>query len=134
MKILLYGLNYAPEPVGIGKYTGELAQWFSAQGHQIRVITAPPYFPAWRVSSGFRNVYSIDTYEGMKVYRCPLWVPRRPRGMTRLLHLASFALSSFGPLLAFHGKRIGRIAAEAKLGGNDICANALRHKILIKGE
>ena len=42
--------------------------------------------------------------------------------------------SGFGPLLAFHGKRIGRIAAEAKFGGNDICANALRHKILVKGE
>jgi colanic acid biosynthesis glycosyl transferase WcaI len=25
MKILLYGLNFAPELIGIGKYTGELA-------------------------------------------------------------------------------------------------------------
>lgn len=24
MKILLYGINFAPEPTGIGKYTGEL--------------------------------------------------------------------------------------------------------------
>lgn len=100
MKILLYGLNYAPEPVGIGKYSGELAQWFAAQGHQVRVVTAPPYFPAWRVSSGFCNGYSIDTHEGVKIYRCPIWVPRRPRGLTRLLHLASFALSSLGPLFA----------------------------------
>ena len=27
MKILLYGLNHAPEMVGIGRYSGELAQW-----------------------------------------------------------------------------------------------------------
>jgi colanic acid biosynthesis glycosyl transferase WcaI len=27
MKILLYGLNFAPELIGIGKYTGELAAW-----------------------------------------------------------------------------------------------------------
>ena len=66
MKILLYGLNYAPEPVGIGKYSGELAQWLAAEGHQIRVITAPPYFPGWRVLPGFRNRYSIEEDEGVK--------------------------------------------------------------------
>ena len=99
MKILFYGLNYAPEPVGIGKYSGELARWLSAQGHQIRVITAPPYFPAWHISPGFRNRFSIDDDDGVKIYRCPIWVPRRLRGITRLLHLASFALSSLGPLL-----------------------------------
>ena len=27
MKILLYGLNCAPELTGIGKYTGEMAAW-----------------------------------------------------------------------------------------------------------
>ena len=32
--------------------------------------------------------------------RAPLWVPSRPSGFTRLLHLASFAISSFVPLLA----------------------------------
>lgn len=34
------------------------------------------------------------------VLRCPLWVPPRPSGLTRLLHLGSFALSSVVPLLA----------------------------------
>lgn len=46
MKVLLYGLNYAPEPVGIGKYSGELVAWLAARGHRVRVITAPPYFPS----------------------------------------------------------------------------------------
>ena len=27
MKLLLYGINFAPEMTGIGKYTGEMAQW-----------------------------------------------------------------------------------------------------------
>jgi hypothetical protein len=30
MKILLYGINFAPELTGIGKYTGELAAWRAA--------------------------------------------------------------------------------------------------------
>ena len=100
MKILIYGLNYAPEPVGIGKYSGELGPWLAARGHHVRVITAPPYFPGWRVSAPHRNGYCLKHREGVRVRRCPLWVPRRPSGLTRLLHLASFALSSLGPLLA----------------------------------
>ncbi|MDC3008753.1 WcaI family glycosyltransferase [bacterium] len=100
MRILIYGLNYAPEPVGIGKYTGELGPWLAARGHSVRVITAPPYFPGWRVSVSHRNCYNLNQCEDVRVRRCPLWVPRRPSGLTRLLHLASFALSSLGPLLA----------------------------------
>jgi colanic acid biosynthesis glycosyl transferase WcaI len=30
MKILLYGINFAPVLTGIGKYTGELAAWLAA--------------------------------------------------------------------------------------------------------
>ncbi|MBN2701505.1 MAG: hypothetical protein JXR29_08650 [Methylothermaceae bacterium] len=48
MKILMVGLNFAPELTGIGKYTGELAEWLADRGHAVRVVTAPPYYPAWR--------------------------------------------------------------------------------------
>ena len=64
------------------------------------MITAPPYFAGWLVSAPHRNRYSLEQREGVRVRRCPLWVPRRPSGLTRLLHLVSFALSSLGPLLA----------------------------------
>ena len=100
MNILLYGLNFAPEPVGIGKYSGEWALWLAARGHSVHVVTAPPYFPQWRVDSNYRNTYTVDEFQGVWVSRCPLWVPRSPSGITRLFHLVSFALSSFGPLLA----------------------------------
>jgi len=48
MRILVYGLNYAPELTGIGKFTGEMCSYLAAQGHEVRVITAPPYYPAGR--------------------------------------------------------------------------------------
>src|SRR5262245_26901199 len=38
--------------------------------------------------------YMSETLAGAKVYRCPLWVPHRPGGLTRLMHLLSFALTS----------------------------------------
>lgn len=91
LRILIYGLNFWPEPVGIGKYTGELAIWLAAQGHEVRVITAPPYFPDWKIG---KNRYWNETVDQVRVTRCPLWVPRRPSGLTRLVHLASFAMSS----------------------------------------
>jgi colanic acid biosynthesis glycosyl transferase WcaI len=103
MRILVYGLNYAPEPVGIGRYSGELAPWLAARGHEVRVICAPPYFPEWRVGLGREaglNRWWLEQRHGVRVRRCPLWVPRRPSGLTRLLHLASFALSSLPPLLS----------------------------------
>jgi len=101
MKILLYGINFAPELTGIGKYTGELAAWLVARGHEVRVVTAPPYYPAWAVSPGYSGrAYQTEQWQGVTVLRCPLWVPRQPGGAKRLLHLASFALSSLPVLLA----------------------------------
>jgi len=54
MRILLYSANFAPEPVGIGKYSGEMANWLIANGHEVRVVAAPPYYPNWRVDAGYR--------------------------------------------------------------------------------
>ena len=101
MNLLFFGINFIPELTGIGKYTGEMAAWFSAQGHDVRVITAPPYYPAWQVGEGYSvSQYRTETWNGVRVYRCPLWVPRQPGGLKRLLHLASFAASSLPVLLA----------------------------------
>jgi colanic acid biosynthesis glycosyl transferase WcaI len=96
VRILIYGINFSPELTGIGKYSGELAAWLSARGHEVRVVTAPPYYPDWRVGAGYAGWrYRREDMAGaVRVFRCPLWVPARPSGLKRLLHLASFALSS----------------------------------------
>ncbi len=100
MKILIYGVNYAPELTGIGKYTGEMAEWLVAQGHEVRVVTAPPYYPEWKVSNEYASVfYRREQVNGVRVYRCPLYVPAKPSGMKRIIHLASFALSSLPIML-----------------------------------
>jgi colanic acid biosynthesis glycosyl transferase WcaI len=100
MKILLYGINFAPELTGIGKYTGEMAAWLAAQGHEVRVVTAPPYYPAWAVSPGYSGrAWRTEVWQGVTVWRCPLWVPHQPGGLKRLLHLASFALTSLPVML-----------------------------------
>ena len=95
MKIIIYGINYAPEEVGIGKYTTELAEWLSSRGNEIKVITACSYYPNWSVK---KNKYFQERINYVDVQRCPLWVPKKPSGIKRLIHLASFVLTSL-PIL-----------------------------------
>ncbi len=103
MRILLYAINHAPEVVGVGKYMGEMAAWLAAEGHEVRVITAPPYYPAWRVAEGYGAWrYGRERRDGALVYRCPLYVPRQPSALRRLIHLASFALASL-PVALWQG-------------------------------
>jgi colanic acid biosynthesis glycosyl transferase WcaI len=100
LRILIYGLNYSPELTGIGKYTGEMAAWLAQRGHEVRVVTAPPYYPAWRIREDYRGKsYHVERVDGGPlVYRTPLYVPQRPTGIKRIVHLVSFVLGSF-PLM-----------------------------------
>ncbi len=100
MRILVYSINYAPELTGIGKFTAEMCDWFAAQGHEIRVVTTPPYYPDWKVRDGYSAwMWRGETIKGVRVTRCPLWVPAKPSGLKRAIHLMSFALSSLPAML-----------------------------------
>jgi colanic acid biosynthesis glycosyl transferase WcaI len=101
MKILLYSVNFAPEPVGIGKYSGEMAAWLVAQGHEVRVVCAPPYYPDWKLDDAYEpGHYYREQWQDVLVFRAPLWVPKQPGGLKRIFHLASFALSSLPVMLS----------------------------------
>jgi colanic acid biosynthesis glycosyl transferase WcaI len=101
MKILLYSVNFAPEPVGIGKYSGEMAAWLVAQGHEVRVVCAPPYYPEWKLNSAYRaGRYYQEQWQDVKVFRAPLWIPKQPGGLTRIVHLLSFAVTSLPVMLS----------------------------------
>jgi colanic acid biosynthesis glycosyl transferase WcaI len=77
-----------------------MTEWLAAHNVAIRVVTAPPYYPAWSVSSGYSGKrYSKESLAGAEVYRCPIWVPRYPRAIKRILHLLSFAASSLPVVL-----------------------------------
>jgi colanic acid biosynthesis glycosyl transferase WcaI len=92
VRILIHGINFSPELTGIGKYSGEMADWLAEHGHEVRVVTAPPYYPQWRVAEGYANWWSknlgqedglvqVAGYKAqgeggcLDVYRCPLWIP-----------------------------------------------------------
>ena len=100
MKILIYSANFSPESVGIGKYSGEMAAWLALNGHEVRVVAAPPYYPAWQLGAGYAwPPYRCEQWQGVEVWRAPLWVPRFPGGCKRVLHLLTFAVSSLPVML-----------------------------------
>jgi colanic acid biosynthesis glycosyl transferase WcaI len=100
MKILIYSANFAPDPVGIGKYSGEMAAWLVSQGHQVRVVAAPPYYPAWTLDQAYVwPPYRREQWQGVDVWRAPIWVPKAPGGLVRVVHLLSFAVSSLPIML-----------------------------------
>lgn len=100
MRLLVVGLNYAPEKVGIAVYTTGLAEALQALGHEVRVVAGQPYYPAWRILAGHHGwSWSCRTENGVKVLRVPHYIPARPTGARRLLHHASFALSALLPAL-----------------------------------
>jgi colanic acid biosynthesis glycosyl transferase WcaI len=95
LRILVYGLNFAPEPTGVGHYTGDMCAWLAGNGHEIAVVTSCPYYPHWRRDPAYhRWLWTRERCHGAAVTRCPLWVPRAPTAAKRIAHLLSFALTS----------------------------------------
>ena len=101
MKILIYGINFSPELTGIGKYTGEMSAFLAANHHEVRVVTAPPYYPEWKIHNKYSGLrYTSEVVDGAKVYRVPIYVPKKLSFISRVLHLMSFSLSSLPIVLA----------------------------------
>jgi colanic acid biosynthesis glycosyl transferase WcaI len=95
LKVLIVGLNYAPEPIGIGPYTTGLAEYLAGAGHRVEVVAGRPYYPQWRAYAGFRLFGWRRTNEnGVGVTRCWHYVPRVPGGIKRILHHFSFLLTA----------------------------------------
>ncbi|WP_296679457.1 WcaI family glycosyltransferase [Novosphingobium sp.] len=93
-RILIVGLNYAPEPVGIGPYTQGLAEALVHDGRAADVICGQPYYPQWRRYPGFGWGYRTSREAGVSVTRCPHYIPLQPGGLKRIVHLASFAATA----------------------------------------
>ncbi len=94
-KILIYGINYAPEMIGVGRFTGEIGADLASHGHDVSVVTAPPHYPGWRVPEPFRALrYGSETRDGVKILRCPILLHSEMRGIWRVIAPLSFAFAS----------------------------------------
>jgi colanic acid biosynthesis glycosyl transferase WcaI len=96
--IVFIGLNYAPEPVGIGPFTAGMAEGLAQSGHTVQAIVGQPYYPQWRAYPGFGG-WARSTERGVSLIRCPHYIPAKPSGWRRIVHLASFSSSALVPAL-----------------------------------
>lgn len=91
MRILIFGINYAPELTGIGKYTGEMCSWLALKGHEVAVVTAPPYYPEWEIDVNYKGKrWHKEKLDGVTIYRVPLYVPKEVTSKKRIVHEFSF--------------------------------------------
>ncbi|MBP1851358.1 WcaI family glycosyltransferase [Rhizobium halophytocola] len=92
--VVVYGMNFAPEMAGVGRYTGEIAEYMAEGGARVVAVTTPPHYPGWRVRNDFANRYSAGEEGGVRVIRVPLMLREKMGGIWRLLAPLSFAVAS----------------------------------------
>jgi colanic acid biosynthesis glycosyl transferase WcaI len=92
VRVVIFGINYAPEPTGIAPYTTGLAMGLTKRGHEVLVLTGQPHYPYWtrdKSSSRFRSEEQID---GVRVRRLKHRVPRRLSWIGRAAMELTFGL------------------------------------------
>ena len=91
MTIIFNALNFYPEIVGNGKYTSETVFWLAQRFKRVIVITTNPYYPKWVCVS---NKYKKENFKNITVYRCPIFIPKKINGFSKVLHYLSFLFFS----------------------------------------
>lgn len=92
LRILILGLNYAPEPTGIAPYTASLAKGLVQRGHRVIVKTTHPHYPEWRIREGYGSWSHRETIAGVRVERLLHYVPQQPSSLRRVLSEMTFGL------------------------------------------
>lgn len=101
MRVHVWGINYAPEPTGIGPHNTALCEHLARRGHDVKMFTSFAYYPAWKKSDADRGrLWRTDSINGVAVHRCWHFVPRRPSALKRIFHEATFVLTSLVRVLA----------------------------------
>jgi colanic acid biosynthesis glycosyl transferase WcaI len=96
MRIIVWGINYAPELTGIGPFNTGMCDFLRAHGHEVEMVTSFPYYPFWQKMAGDRGVlFRTEDLDGVRVHRCWHYVPRRVTTLRRVWHELSFGLTSF---------------------------------------
>jgi colanic acid biosynthesis glycosyl transferase WcaI len=101
VRIHIIGINYWPEATGIAVFTTGRAEHLAASGHEVTLCTAVPYYPEWRIAHQYRRrLFAREERAGVRIFRCPLYVPAVATTLRRVLHEGSFALAALARSLS----------------------------------
>ena len=88
MRVLLIGINYAPEESGNAPYNTGFAEHLAMQGHEVHFLAGVPHYPSWtrgEAKSGYSN--------GVHVHRRWHFVPGSQSAHKRALYEGTFLLT-----------------------------------------
>jgi len=95
MHILIMGMNYHPEEIGIGPFTTELSNYLARKGHKVTVVTAFPHYPEWKVYPGYRgNLFVKEMQQEVMVLRVYTYIPKTSSRIKRILYDVSLSCTS----------------------------------------
>ena len=95
MRIIVWGINYAPEVTGIAPFNAALCEYLSEEGHDVEMVTSFAYYPEWKTRKADRgSLFRTDRQNGVSIHRCWIYVPERVSALRRILHEASFVTMS----------------------------------------
>lgn len=118
MRVIVWGINYAPEVTGIAPHNVALCEFLQLSGHDVEMVSTFAYYPAWRKSAEDRNLlYRTDEMNGVGVHRCWHFVPRQVSAWKRIMHEATFVLTSTLRVLSLKQPDVYFIASPPLLLG-----------------
>jgi colanic acid biosynthesis glycosyl transferase WcaI len=95
MRIIVWGINYAPEFTGIAPHSVGLCEFLLAQGQDVEMVTSFSYYPTWQKRPEDRGrLFRTDVVNGVPVHRCWHFVPARVSAFKRIVHEGSFVFTS----------------------------------------
>jgi colanic acid biosynthesis glycosyl transferase WcaI len=95
MRVVVWGINYAPEFTGIAPHSVALCEFLAAEGHDVEMVTSFAYYPTWQKRPEDRGrLYRTDLVNGVPVHRCGHFVPARVSALKRILHEGTFVFTS----------------------------------------
>jgi colanic acid biosynthesis glycosyl transferase WcaI len=101
MRVIVWGINYAPEFTGIAPHNVALCEFLHARGHDAEMVTTFSYYPTWKKQPEDRGeIYRTDHINGVPVHRCWHFVPPQVSALKRILHEATFVLTSSARVLS----------------------------------
>src|SRR3954470_367660 len=101
MRVVVWGINYAPEITGISPHNVALCEFLHRTGEDIEMVTTFSYYPAWRKLPEDEGVlFRTDVINGVRVHRCWHFVPQRVSAWKRIIHEGTFVLTSLIRVLA----------------------------------
>lgn len=111
MRILIFSQHFWPESFIINDFAKNLKE----QGHEVLVATGKPNYPVGQIFEGYKLLgLQTDNYDGIPIFRVPLWPRGRSGALNLILNYFSFVLSGllFFPWM-LRAKKIDHIVVFA---------------------